>query len=178
MKEWESKSKIPIEINVPFLEDMHIIFNYPEFSREQEQVEIHTFDYTHILNNLHFHICNKGFVCVSREAFINTSKVNQDVLPLTIVEDKVDRQNCEISQRFISEDIQKILLLNGDRFEAYFVEKTQNWFRACDERGMDVHDRIKYWNEMYSSLVSKCKICDYPPLTTHVEGKPVMLDHF
>ena len=44
-----------------------------------------------------------------------------------------------------------------------FVEKTRNWFRACDERGMRVEDRIMKWNEMYSFLVSKCNLHDYPP---------------
>ena len=171
--EWEEKSKIPIQIDVPFLQDTHIIFNYPEFSKERQQLEMRTFDYTHILNNLRYHICNRGFVGISTEAFKNVSKVNHDILPMTIVEDKLDRQNCKISQRFFSEEVQNILLLNGDNSEANFVEKTRNWFRACDERGMDVHDRIRYWNDMYSFLVSKCKICDYLPSTTHVQGIPV-----
>ena len=132
-KEWEEKSKIPIQMDVPFLQDTHIIFNYPEFSKECDQLEMWTFDYTHILNNLRFHICNKGFVGISTEAFKNVSKVNHDVLPLTIVEDKLDRQNCEISQQFFSEEVQNILLLNGNKSDANFVEKTRNWFRACDE---------------------------------------------
>ena len=38
---------------------------------------------------------------------------------------------------------------------------------------MDVHDRIRHWNEIYSFLVSKCKICNNPPPTTHVQGIPV-----
>ena len=91
VNEWEKKSKIPIQMDVPFLQDTHIIFNYPEFSKERQHVEMWTFDYTHILNNLRYHICNKGFVGVSTEAFRDVSKVNHDVLPLTIVEDKLDR---------------------------------------------------------------------------------------
>ena len=115
-------------MDVPFLQDTHIIFNYPEFSKERQQLEMWTFDYTHILNNFRYHICNRGFVGISTEAFKNVSKVNHDVLPLTIVEDKLDWQNCEISQRFFSEEVQNILLLNGDNSEANFVEKTRNWF--------------------------------------------------
>ena len=170
---WERKSPVPLELNIPFLEDTHIIFNYPEVSVERNQIEMRTFDYTHILNNLRFHICNKGFKGVSTEAFINVSKVNHDVLPMTIVEDKLDRQNCDISKRFFSEDVEKILQLNGDMSEADFVSKTRNWFRACDERGMDVEERIHHWNNMYSFLVSKCQFAEYPPPTTHVEGIPI-----
>ena len=128
--EWEGKSPIPINLEIPFLDDVHIIFNYPEFSQDRQQIEMRTFDYTHILNNLRFHICNKGFNGVKTDAFVRVSKVNHDVLPLTIVEDKLDKQNCLISQRIFSEDIQKILQLNGDKSEADFVKKTRNWFQC------------------------------------------------
>ena len=173
VKEWEEKSPIPIEIDLPFINDKHIIFNYPEFSLERNQMEMRTFDYTHILNNLRYHICNRGFTGVSTQAFINVSKSNHDVLPRAIVEDKMDRQNSTISQRFFSEDVEKILLENGDFSEAEFCQKTRNWFRACDERGMRVEQRLYFLNDMYQFLLSKCNISDYPPITTHVEGIPI-----
>ena len=87
-----------------------------------------TFHYTHILNNLRYHICNKGFVGVSKDAFINVSETNHDVLPREIVEDKMDRQNSTISQRFFSEDVEQILIQNGNDTEADFCQKTRNWF--------------------------------------------------
>ena len=34
--------------------------------------------------------------------------------------------------------MQEILESNGDDAEAELVELTHNWFRACDERGMEV----------------------------------------
>ena len=105
VRRWESR--IPRTIDIPFLEDQHIIFNYPEFSAERNQIEMRTFDYTHILNNLRYHICNKGFTGVSTKAFVNVSKVNHDVLPLALVEDKLDRQNCKLSQRFFSKMLRK-----------------------------------------------------------------------
>ena len=69
--------------------------------------------------------------------------------------------------------MQNILELNGDKSEADFVEKTRNWFKACDERGMSVEDRITKWNAMYCLLLSKCNISDYPPPTTHIDGIPI-----
>ena len=48
---WESKSTIPVKMSLPFEDDEHIIFNYPEYSEERNQIEMQTFDYTHILNN-------------------------------------------------------------------------------------------------------------------------------
>ena len=173
VEHWERKCKIPIQLNIPFLKDTHIIFNYPEYSKDRGQLEMKTFDYTHILNNLHYHICNRGFTGVSTKAFVNVSKVNHDVLPLAIVEDKLDRHNCVISQRFFSEDVKEILELNGNKSEAEFVRRTRNWYRVCNEREIDVKERLKYLNEMYCYLIGKCNISDYPPPTTHVEGIPI-----
>ena len=79
----------------------------------------------------------------------------------------------QIVSTVLFEDVEKILRLNGDLSEADFVQKTRNWFRACDERGMCVEDRIKYWNDMYSFMLSKCEICKYPPPTTDVQGIPI-----
>ena len=140
IKEWEEDSPVAINLPIPFLEDEHIIFNYPEVSSERNQIEMRTFDYTHILNNLRFHVCNKGFRGVSTEAFIEVSKVNHDVLPRTIVEDKMDRQNSTISQRFFAKEVEEILISKGHDTEAKFVRNTRNWFRACDERGMEITD--------------------------------------
>ena len=80
--EWEGKSRIPINLEIPFLDDVHIIFNYLEFSEARQQIEMRTFDYTHILNNLRFHICSKGFNGVKTDAFMRVSKVNHDVFTL------------------------------------------------------------------------------------------------
>ena len=162
-----------INLPIPFLDDEHIIFNYLEMSAERNQIEMCTFDYTHILNNLRFHVCNEGFRGVSTEAFIEVSKVDHDVLPRTIVEDKMDRQNSTISQRFFAKDVEEILMAKGHYSEAEFVRKTRNWFRACDERGMEITDRIKNLNAMYEYMVGKCNFSDYSPPITHVESIPI-----
>ena len=81
IENWERNCRIPIQLNIPFLKDTHIIFNYPEYSKERCQLEMRTFDYSHILNHLHYHICNGSFTGVSTEAFVNVSKINHDVLP-------------------------------------------------------------------------------------------------
>ena len=151
----------------------HIIFNYPEYCDSRDQIELRTFDYTHILNNLRFHICNKGFDNVSMDAFLYVSQMNQDVLPQAIVELKLDRQNCSLSQRFFSEDVQKILTEGGFSAEAEFVSLVRMWFRACDERGMGVKDRLLHLERMYDYLVSMMEFSHYPPLKTHVGGIPI-----
>ena len=173
VKEWESKSGIKINLDIPGIENEHIIFNYPEYSMRRKQLEMRTFDYTHILNNLRYHICNKGLEGIKTSTFIAVSNVNHDVLPRAIVEDKMDRQNCTISQRFFSSDVQEILHSNGDHAEAEFVELTQNWFRACDERGMEVLQRLKFLNDMYLHILSKHTFSTYPPAKNYIAGIPI-----
>ena len=53
------------------------------------------------------------------------------------------------------------------------MQKTRNWFRACDERGMQITDRIKHLNTMYEYMVGKCNFSDYPPPISHVEVNPI-----
>ena len=158
---------------VPFLKKDHIIFNYPEFNEERNQVEMRTFDCTHILNNLHFHISNSGLEHVCSDTFIEVSKKDHDILPRAIVELKIDRQNCAISQRFFSEEVQKILTELGHTQKVEFVNLVRMWFRTCNERGMAVNDRLLHLNKMYDYLVSLLEFSHYPLNKTHAAGIPI-----
>ena len=123
---WEVKSPITITLNLPIADCIHIIFNYPKRSSRTNQCEMHTFNYTHILNNLRFHVSNDAIHGISANAFMSVSEVNHDVLPHAIVEDKLDRQNCSILQKFFSKEVQKILQDLGHEVEAEFTEHTRN----------------------------------------------------
>ena len=87
VRKWESLSPIPITLDLPFDGEQHIIFNYPEKSRERNQNEMRTFDYTHVLNNLRYYVSNDRINGISCIAFLAVSSVNHDVLPRAIVED-------------------------------------------------------------------------------------------
>ena len=94
VRERESNSNV----DLPWINTQHLIFNYPEWNSDRKQCEMHTLDYTHIWNNLHFHACNKGFHNVRTQAFIDVSNEDHDILHRALVEDKIDQQNCTISQ--------------------------------------------------------------------------------
>ena len=173
VKQWEHKSTVPVNIYLPFIDRNHVIFNYPEWNGDRNQVEMRTFDYTHILNNLRYHICNKGFNNVSTEAFIEVSNLDHDVLPRAVVELKLDRQNCLLSQRFFSEDVQKILTRCNYVSEAEFVHLVRNWYKACDERVMAVNERLEIFYKMYEYLSSLMYLNHYPPMKTHICGIPI-----
>ena len=173
VREWESKSPVPIHLELPNSEEKHIVFNYPEYHAGRKQIELRTFDYTHILNNLRYHVSNNAINGISSAAFIAVSDVNDEILPRAIVEDKLDRQNCTISRRFFSADVQKILHDIGHNSEAEFTERVRNWFNACDERGMDVHRRLKFLQEMYNYMLRKVDFSKYPPIHSEVHGIPI-----
>ena len=84
-------------------------------------------------------------------------------MPRAVVEDKMDRQNSSISERFFSEDVQKILEENGDASEAEFIHKTRDWFNACDKRGMPITECLEKLQAMYEYMIGKCNMSDYPP---------------
>ena len=130
-------------------------------------------DYTPILNNLRYHICNKGFDDVATEAFIQVSDMDHDVLPRAVVELKLDRQICALSQRFFSKDVQKILTRCNYVSEAKFGHLVRNWYKACDERGMAVNDRLTNLYKMYEYLSSLMYMNHYPPMKTHICGIPI-----
>ncbi|MCG8626595.1 MAG: hypothetical protein MJE68_31920, partial [Proteobacteria bacterium] len=173
VRNWESRSPIPITCDLPWINSVHTIFNYPEVSVERSQMEMRTFDYTHILNNLRFHICNKGLDKISTSAFVDVSNHDHDVLPTAIVEDKMDRQNSTISQRFFSKDVQKILIELNHEAKAEFVYLTRNWHRACDERGLDDKICLFHLNNFYTYLMNCLELSKYPPVQNYVVGIPI-----
>ena len=65
------------------------------------------------------------------------------------------------------------MISNGNYTEEEFVQNTRNWFRACDDRGMEITDQIKHLNTMYEYMVGKCNFSDYPLPISHVEGNPI-----
>ena len=73
------------------------IFNFLHIlhSVERELIERHTFDPTHILTNMHAHICKKGFQHVRAEAFLEVSERNNYHLSRALLTEGADKQNLE-----------------------------------------------------------------------------------
>ena len=105
--EWESNSNVDITVDSPWINTQHLIFNYPEWNSDRQQCEMHTFDYTHILNNLQFHACNKGFHNVRTQAFIDISNEDHDILPRALVEDKIDDRIVQYRNIFFPKTFKK-----------------------------------------------------------------------
>ena len=63
---------------------------------------------------------------------MRVSETNHDVLPKSIIDDKLDRQSIRIAQCFFSTAVEAELKKNGDYKEARFVKLLHEWYEACD----------------------------------------------
>ena len=86
-------------------------------------------------------------------------KYSQDQLLRINLIDKIAASQGD----FFSEEVQKILTDLGYVNEAEFTEHIPNWFRACDEQGMDVVERLTFLQDMYDYLLDKVSLSEYPP---------------
>ena len=58
---WKSKVTVPMTGYILIIDQDMLLFSFPKHSYEREALELHTFDYTHMLTNLRFLVCRKGF---------------------------------------------------------------------------------------------------------------------
>lgn len=56
---------------------------------------------------------------------------------------------------------------------AKFVKMTREWFHACDERGLNLKDRLQYLVNMHDHLMTLYDPSVYPPPSTHVYRLPL-----
>ena len=109
---------------------------------------------THILTNMRSQISRNGYDDVSREAFLQVSDTDHNVLPRTIIEDQLDKQSSDLAKCFFSEDVENVLYKNKNYSEATFVCLTRNWYEACDKCGIATLQRLQYMQNMFNHLIS------------------------
>ena len=75
--------------------------------------------------------------------------------------------------RFFSEDVEKILTRCNYVSEAKFVHLVWNWYKAYDERGMAVNERLTNLYKIDEYLSSLMYLNHYPQMKTHILGIPL-----
>ena len=126
-----------------------------------------------MLANMRSQISCYGYEFCSKAAFVRASITNQKVLPISILEDRLDRQSIQIARCFFSLDIQVELCKNGDNHEADFVHLVRNWFQVCDEIGIDAYTRVKHLQEFSEFLAKLVDSDDWPPPYNYIQGMPI-----
>ena len=54
------------------------------------------------------------------------------------------------------------------------MELIQNWFDACDKRGIDVNTQLDYMINLHNFLMDKIQLGTYITCMTHVKGIPIV----
>ena len=174
---WLNDQPVPMEIYVDADDEgdyfKHICHSSPEFSTRTQQCEFRCIDPGHTLANMRSQISRYRYDFCSKAAFVRVSIMNHKVLPRSILEDRLDRQNIGIAKQFFSLEVQEELRKNGDDCEADFVCLVRNWFQACDERDIDAYTRVKHLQEFSDFLADLVNWDDWPPPYNYIQGMPV-----
>ena len=79
-------------------------------SSQRGQPEHRCIDPGQTLANMRSQISRHGYTFCKTAAFKRVSESNHSVLPKSILEDKLDRQNIRIAKRFFSKEVQDELV--------------------------------------------------------------------
>ena len=124
--DWLQSSTVQMRLTVNLDETgsdivMHRCYSYPEWNEDRQQSEYRNIDSGNTLANMRSQISRYGYKFCSKADFVCVSETNHDVLPKSILEDRLDRQSIHIAKRFFAEEVQTELEKNGDNEEAKFV---------------------------------------------------------
>ena len=93
--DWKLNQNIPISTYITPIQQAFEFFAFPEKLEKRNQIELRTFDPTHIVTNLWVNLCKYGFQHVRGEAFKEVSDRNNKILSRAIVYNEADKQSIE-----------------------------------------------------------------------------------
>ena len=170
---WKNSQKVPMGVYIDPIEKHFQFFAYPEYSEDRDHVEKQPFDPTHILTNMHAHICKKGFQHVRAEAFLEVSERNNNFLSRALLTKEVDKQNLTVALHIFQEEVEEDIKIHSDEKTAHFICLLRRWFVASDGRGIDLGDRFNWLIDMHEYMLDFYDPFDYPPPTTHIYHLPI-----
>ena len=163
----ENAQKNPVGVYIDPIERHFQFFALPEYSAERELTERCAFDPTHILTNIHAHICKKGFQHVRAEAFLEVSERNNDFLSRALLTEEVDKQNLEVALHIFRQEVEEDIRIHSDDKTADFIGLLRRWFMASDRRGISLEDRFNWLIDMHEYMMEFYNPFDYPLPSTH-----------
>ena len=158
VSEWYKKCTMQLNVPIPGEDVENIaktvkLFSYPEYNLERSQLEARTFDFTHILTNIHCQILTRGFNYCKKEHFEELCRDRPDILSIALVFDKIDTQNAFTAMRMFNYSVERWMSKKGYKETAIFINLIRNWHDACNRRGLSADTHVKYLMDMYSFLV-------------------------
>ena len=104
-------STVPMNVHIPQDEYgewhlSHECHSYPERNEDRKQFEFRCMDPGHTLANMRSQISRYGYEFCSKAAFVHVSETNHDMMPKSILEERLDRQSIRIAKCFFSVEVQ------------------------------------------------------------------------
>ena len=154
--EWFGRATVPLKCYVPTSTQGKIktidFFSYPEFCHLRNQLEFRTFDFMHVLTNLHTQILTQGLEYCKREHFEHLSIHKPGLLSLALVFEKTDKQNAFTAMCMFNYDVERYMRENNFVDTANFIQLVRNWHDACNHHGLSADMRVLYLMEMHEFL--------------------------
>ena len=154
---WYRKSTIHTHAFVPTEMQNQVetldFFSYPEYSVERGQLEFRTFDFTHVLSNLHTQILTRGLDYCKKEHFEHLSTNKPGILSLALVFEKTDQQNAFTAMRMFNYDVKHYMHENDFTQTADFIKLVRNWHDACNRCGLSADTSVLYLTDMHKFLI-------------------------
>ncbi|CAH1799200.1 unnamed protein product [Owenia fusiformis] len=132
----------------------------------------------HIFVNNRSRVCSKGMLGmgIKSTAWIDIAencKENGTGLTTEHVVELRDKQRNSFAQITFSKKVQEEMERKGFKTEANWCRLIRNFYRAVDESGIAVEERIQSLFEMRSFLLGWFALADFPPPGGFVHGMPV-----
>ena len=127
-------------------------FSYPAYSIERDQIEFRTFDFTHILMNLHTQVLTRGLEYCKKEHFEHLCTHKPGLLSLALVFEKTDQQNAFTAMRMFNYDVERYMRENNFNDTADFIKLVRNWYDACNHRGIPADQHVASLTAMHEFL--------------------------
>ena len=173
VEDWMNNSPVPITIQLPIPPYEFDIFSYPDISSRRSQVESRIIDPSLCLTNLQVHAMTKGFFGCDPKAFSHMSVSDNNILSKALlVEPLQDKQSVPFALKVFSSEVEQVMRNNRDMNEAELVKNVHNWYMACNKRGVQLTDHIRWFVNMNDYMVRSYKPRKFPMSTTHVYGLP------
>ena len=150
-----NNSPVPVTVELPVPPYEFDIFSYPDISNTRSQVESRVIDPSHCLTNLRVHATTKGFFGCDPKAFHRVLAADNTVLSKgLLIEPLQDKQSVAFALKVFSSAVEQTMRNNGDMKEAELVKKVQNWYFACNERGIPLTERLSSFVAMNNYMLS------------------------
>ena len=146
-RKWKENATCNLFAPIPSENDPRIVkpleyFLYPEFCPVRQQMEPRTFDFTHILMNMHCQILTQGFNFCKKHHFEMLCEKRPDILSMALVYDKIDTQNAFTDMKMFRYSVQRWIEQQGFCETAHFIWLVRNWHDACNRRGLSADTRV------------------------------------